>query len=549
MMIKQLINLPNFCINRIEHNNISIKIFASIKSKRSQCPACGNFSTSVHDSYTRKLADLSAFQNSTTILLRTRKFKCKDSTCHRKVFSEQTPHTMRYSRRTARASNILDTLSIELTGKLGSMLSKQLLLPISCSTVTRIALKQKLPEIIQPIVLGVDDWAFRKGVNYGTILIDMETSRPIELLASRESSDLKGWLKKYPNVKIVTRDRASSYSSAINEVCPDAIQVADRFHLLMNLSDALDTYFKSVWPEIKLLIKNKTEETIKISASDKQPDKTEVLDSESITATPEPELINTDQRIDTFNKVKELQTEGVSSRRISKVVGISRNTVRSYFNQESLSPRVSSKSTNIAAFTKLILARLKTRDCNIKSIIDEILILGFNGGRTQAYFNINTIRREYKNEIPDFTEINQNVIPFIKPLSSRKLAKYIDVCVKDITDKDERYYMETLLDNIPEFCIVRKLVQIFKTMLKRGSGNIRRWIDFIKRSKRRLAGLKTFANGLLYDIKAVENGIRLPWSNGAVEGHVNRIKSIKRQMYGRAGFELLRRKVILSQTG
>jgi len=317
----------------------------------------------------------------------------------------------------------------------------------------------------------------------------------------------------------------------------------------MNLSDALDTYFKSVWPEIKLLIKTKTVETIKISASDKQPDKTEVLDSESITATPEPELINTDQRIDTFNKVKELQTEGVSSRRISKVVGISRNTVRSYFNQESLSPRVSSKSTNIAAFTKLILARLKTRDCNIKSIIDEILILGFNGGRTQAYFNINTIRREYKNEIPDFTEINQNVIPFIKPLSSRKLAKYIDVCVKDITDKDERYYMETLLDNIPEFCIVRKLVQIFKTMLKRGSGNIRRWIDFIKRSKRRLAGLKTFANGLLYDIKAVENGIRLPWSNGAVEGHVNRIKSIKRQMYGRAGFELLRRKVILSQTG
>ena len=247
--------------------------------------------------------------------------------------------------------------------------------------------------------------------------------------------------------------------------------------------------------------------------------------------------------------MKQLQAEGISSRKISKVVGISRNTVRSYFNQESLSPRISSKSTNIAAFTKLILARLKTRDCNIKSIINEILILGFNGGRTRAYININTIRRDYKNDIPDFTDINQHAIPFIKPLSSRKLAKYIDVCVKDITDKDERYYMETLLENTPEFRIVRKLVQIFKTMLKRGSGNIRRWIDFIKRSKRKLAGLKTFANGIFHDIKAVENGIRLPWSNGAVEGHVNRIKSIKRQIYGRAGFELLRRKVILSKTG
>lgn len=548
-MIKRLIFLPRFRIDKIEHNNTSINIFASIKSKRSQCPGCGSFSTSVHDSYTRKLADLSAFQNSTTILLRTRKFKCKDSTCDRKVFSEQTPHTMRYSRRTARASSLLDTLSIELTGKLGSLLSKQLMLSVSTSTVTRIAMKQKLPEIIQPMVLGVDDWAFRKGVSYGTILIDMETSRPIELLASRESADLKEWLKKYPNVKIVTRDRASSYSSAINEVCPDAIQVADRFHLLMNLSDALDIYFKSVQPGIKLLIKNKTEEIIKMSASGKLSEDKEDLDSASIAATPEIEPINTDQRIDTFNKVKELQAEGISARRISKVVGISRNTVRSYILQESLSPRNSSRATNIASFTKLILVRLNTTGYKIKDIIDEILLLGFDGGRTQAYSNINTLKSECKINIPSFTEIQQSTIPFIKPLSSRKLAKYIEVCIKDITDPDERNYMETLLDNTPELRIVRKLVKIFKTMIKRGSGNIRRWIDFIKRSKRKLSGLKTFANGLLYDIKAVENGIRLPWSNGAVEGHVNRIKSIKRQMYGRAGFELLRRKVILSQTG
>jgi len=329
-MIKRLIFLPGFRIDNIKHNNSSINVFASIKSKRSQCPGCGSFSTSVHDSYTRKLADLSAFQNSTTILLRTRKFKCKDSSCDRKVFSEQTPHTMRYSRRTARASSILDKLSIELTGKLGSLLSKQLLLPVSTSTVTRIAMKQKLPEVIQPIVLGVDDWAFRKGVNYGTILIDMETSRPIELLASRERSDLKRWLKKYPNVKIVTRDRASSYSSAINEVCPDAIQVADRFHLLMNLSDALDKYFKSVQAGIRLLIKNKTEEIIKMSANSKLEDK-EDLDPATITATPELKPLNTDQRIDNFNKVKELQAEGISTIKISKVIGICRKTVRSYY--------------------------------------------------------------------------------------------------------------------------------------------------------------------------------------------------------------------------
>ena len=109
--------------------------------------------------------------------------------------------------------------------------------------------------------------------------------------------------------------------------------------------------------------------------------------------------------------------------------------------------------------------------------------------------------------------------------------------------------MQTIVNNITELRIVRKLVQIFKTMIARGKGNIRRWIEFIIRSKHRLAGLKTFARGLLKDIGAVENGICMPWSNGAVEGHVNRIKNIKRQMYGRASFELLRKKVILSQSG
>ena len=106
-----------------------------------------------------------------------------------------------------------------------------------------------------------------------------------------------------------------------------------------------------------------------------------------------------------------------------------------------------------------------------------------------------------------------------------------------------------LIENISDFRVVRRLVQIFKRMLKNGCGNIKRWIVYVKGSKIALAGLKNFANGLLRDIKAVENAIHQPWSNGAVEGHVNRIKSIKRQMYGRASFELLRRKIILSQHG
>ena len=229
---------------------------------------------------------------------------------------------------------------------------------------------------------------------------------------------------------------------------------------------------------------------------------------------------------------------------------MSRNTVRSYFSQESLSPRSSTKYTNIEVFTNHIVARLNTAGHKIKDIIEEIRELGYNGGNTQAYQNIHDIRKNFKICTPGFVQFQrQTKIPYVRPLSSRKLAKYIGSCLTDISDTDERYYLKTLLDNIPELQIVRKLVQIFKNMLVRGRGNIKRWIDFVKRSKHKLVGLKTFARGLSMDIHAVENGIRMKWSNGPVEGHVNRIKSIKRQMYGRASFDLLRKKVILSQTG
>ena len=263
-MIKQLIDMPFLKIQKIEYSDYMIRIYASVKSQRSKCPACGKSSKRVHDYYFRTISDLPVFQNRTVIFLKTRKFRCGNGRCHRKVFSEQTPTILRYSRRTRRVTSILESFAIELTGRLGSIMSNQLSITVSSSTITRIAHSQQLSDINQPRVLGVDDWAYRKGVSYGTILIDMETSRPIDLLPSRDGQELKSWLLKYNDVKNITRDRASSYASAINEVCPNAVQIADRFHLLMNLSDALDTYFKSVSSKIRSLITAKTNEFLEL---------------------------------------------------------------------------------------------------------------------------------------------------------------------------------------------------------------------------------------------------------------------------------------------
>jgi transposase len=447
---------------------------------------------------------------------------------------------LRYSRRTNRVLKILESFAIEMTGRLGSILLKKLFITVSSSTITRIAHNMQLSKIEQPRVLGVDDWAYRKGVSYGTILIDMETSKPIDILPSRESNALKKWLMKYNDVQIVTRDRSNSYSSAIDEVCPNAIQIADRFHLLTNLSDALDMYFRSISGTINRLIKTKTSKLINISEEESRNVK---VKQEQVKET------KIDSRLDRFNLVKELQSKGVPILRISKDLGMSRNTVRSYFIQESLSPRSHPKSTNIELFTNHIISRLNVRGYKLKDIFEEIRQLGFNGSRSQAYYNINVMKKNYEINTPGFLQDQGKKILYIKPLSSRKLARYIGLKLTDIVEPLERKYLQILLENIAELRIVRKLVQIFKTMLVRARGNIRRWIEFVIRSRYKLSGLKTFAKGLLRDIVAVENGISMRWSNGAVEGHVNRVKNIKRQMYGRASFDLLRKKVILSQTG
>jgi hypothetical protein len=282
----------------------------------------------------------------------------------------------------------------------------------------------QLPDINQPRALGVDDWAYRKGVSYGTILIDMETSRPIELLPSRDGQELKNSLLKYNDIQIVTRDRASSYPSAIIEACPNAVQIADRFHLLMNLSDALDTYFKSISTKIRTLITAKTNEIIELPDHEIVGD-TKAKEPKTVSINQKSLDTKVDQRLDIFDKVKELQAKGVPIKRISVDLKMSRNTVRSYFVQDTLAPRPHSKSTNFDLFTGHILSRLETDGYKLNDIYEEIREMGFNGRRSQACHNINMLKEQYKINTSGFINAQVPRISYIRPLSSRKLSFYI----------------------------------------------------------------------------------------------------------------------------
>ncbi|GJM64170.1 hypothetical protein [Persicobacter diffluens] len=218
-----------------------------------------------------------------------------------------------------------------------------------------------------------------------------------------------------------------------------------------------------------------------------------------------------------FRKVKELQEQGFTISKIARDLKISRRRVRSYFQYDSLPRRSSQRSTKIDPFTDHIVAKLKEKGYLIKDIITEIKELGYTGGQTQAYHNINMIKEKYDISTLGHVQIQKEKIQFNKPLSTRVLLKLTGYSLQSINDEYDRKYMETLLENMTDLQIVRRLVRIFKKMLSRGKGNIDRWIEFVKKSKYKLVGLRSFANGLSQDIDAVKNGISMHWSNGAVE--------------------------------
>ncbi|MCT4644563.1 MAG: ISL3 family transposase [Carboxylicivirga sp.] len=539
MTIKQLLRISKIKISNIEYKQSLITFHASITSKKAKCPVCNRYSYSVHDRYTRTITDLPVFQYSTEIILGVRKFKCQNAICQRKVFTERHDDILPYARRTLRVDKLLSEIAIEMTSGAGSKLSDKLNVKVSRATITRLAYRLQPPEPRKLTVVGVDDWAFRKGVNYGTVLVDMETSKPIDLLPTREGEDLEAWLEKNPGIEIITRDRASSYSSAIDSASPGTLQVADRFHLLMNLSEALDTYFKSVAPKINKLVKAKTMELCQ---------EAELPESKNITGTSSV-LPRFDSRLPVFEKVKELQSQNIPKKRIARELGISRNTVRLYFTMDELVPKSHSRRTNIENFRSYITDRISKAGYLMKDIVADIRQMGYSGGNSQAYLYIRQLKGTTGNMALSQSEINLQNIPYIKPLSTRRLAKYIGKNMNRIENHDERDYMQMLLKYMPLLRQVRKLVRKFKKMIRKGTGDIEEWIQTVKDSKQKLPGLTSFARGMAMDIDAVKNAIQLKWSNGPVEGHVNRIKSIKRQMYGRANFELLKRKVLLSQYG
>ena len=229
------------------------QIGASVCQPGSTCPICNQTSKRVHSRYSRILLDLPISGNLARVRLKARKFFCDNSECPRKVFTERFDCEIKpYYRRMLRSNDLLTRMALELGGNTGAMISRYVGIPVSPSTVLRIIKKLEIqPKVITSGIIGVDDWAFKKGRTYGTVIVDLVQKEVIDLLPDREADTLAEWLKSHPEVTTVSRDRYGPYALGVKMGAPQARQVADRFHLLMNLGEATKRIFQSKGKELK----------------------------------------------------------------------------------------------------------------------------------------------------------------------------------------------------------------------------------------------------------------------------------------------------------
>ena len=525
-----------------------------------RCPDCGRASRAVHSRYQRKPADLPSLGRRVGVSLRVRRFYCRNTKCARRTFAEQLPELVApHARRTRRLAAAQAQVGLALGGEAGSRLLQHLAMPASPDTVLRLVRRLPLPAQEPPRVVGVDDWAIRKRCTYGTVVVDLERRRVLDLLPDRTAETLAEWLRGRPGIEAVARDRSTEYARGIALGAPKAMQTADRWHLLANMRQAVERWLHSAQARLR---------SLPVPSGDDKPAAPARRDQAFRRSAPERAAgTQSSARWQARHaEVRRRHLAGETLLGIAREMGLALGTVRKYARAETFPARTPhGPGPSILDPYLAHLERRLAEGCeNGLALWRELRGQGFPGGTRQVHRWLiewrtapaktgpRVRRTEEADEVrlpaargaaPALPTVPQLAWLLVQPAAALDAA---DAATAARVEQDE------------EAAAVARLARRFTALVRAcgvaGRQDGRAPADPVVELDAWLAdaracgapAIATFAAGLEADGAAIRAALTQPWSSGQAEGQINRIKLLKRQSYGRASFDLLRQRVLMA---
>jgi transposase len=508
------------------------------------CPHCGTASATVHARYHRTVRDRPCLGWPVRLLVTALKFLCRRRECPRRVFCERLPDlTAPHARTTGELADVHRQIGLALGGEAGARLAATLSVPTSPDTLLRRVKDAPDAPTPPPRYVGLDDWAIRKGHTYGTILIDLERGAVIDMLPGRDGEAVKAWLAANPQVEVITRDRWPAYIQAATTAAPQAKQVADRFHLLMNVREAVEKVLSRVGPDLRAAnaaVNAPSGDTPATAPVAPQAPPAAAAEAKPLTATEERRVGKRQAREERFRRVKELTAEGLSLRQIARRLRMSHGAVLRYQRLERCPDWRPGRAgaSSVDAFAGFIADWVAAGNRNSKDLHRALRGKGFTGGYDAP--------RRYLNRLlgstgrPGKRDPNATPTPADRtPPSARKLSFRV---ANPKPDSHSARVLGALRERNPAVHGALELAEELMAMIRQTKPTpLSDWVAKVAASGDR--DLRNLARSLGADAAAVQAALSEPWSNGPVEGQVNRLKAIKRTMYGRAGMKLLRARV------
>jgi transposase len=590
MEISAFLSLPEgMIVEQVQMTETQLTVVALSTKASACCPGCGCPSEHVHSQYQRTVNDVPCGGRNVVLRLGVRKFFCLTLTCPRKVFAERLPDLVEpWARVSNRLLEELKAIGLSASAEVSERLVPRLAMKVKAPTMLRYLRAIPPPAKTAVRILGIDDFAMRRGDRYGTLLVNLETRRPLDLLPDRTAEAVLPWLLKHQEIEVVSRDRASAYADAVKRALPHAIQVADRYHLIGNLREHVqrlldrkrtclpfveDTSLKGTGAsrtagtglpadlsaaEVPMACPQRLQAAASVQPPEailpeppREQDSTEVEIS-CLTYAERKKKISRDKRSARYEEVMALHQTGMGQRAIARTLGVSRKVVQHFVSSPAFPERAEGSGLHLKGKSKLdpYLAYLRERwDAGIHKgsrLFREIKERGYTGCSSL----LGKLLSEWRAQLPPEPRQGNPRKPRLaaaqqrgqRRLSSRSASFMMILPPEKLTSK-EQHQMEQICQASEELRTVYLLSQKFVTLLK---GQQAEALDgWLKQAKEcHVSELSSFVNGIRRDYAAVRAAFALPWSNGITEGHVNRLKFLKRQMFGRAHLDLLRVKVL-----